>query len=112
MLHVATNEAEKTATSDSAFVLLLHQEDDDVAVALHDLQPGVHPGRAARGGKRFAIPVSEPLSAGHKVALRDMEAGQPVRKSGMSIGIATTDIAAGSHVHVHNLSSALWNKSS
>ncbi len=40
---------------------------------------------------------------GHKVALRDIRAGEPVIKYGMPIGRTTVDVAAGTHVHTHNL---------
>jgi altronate hydrolase len=61
---------------------LLLQPDDDVAVALRDL-PGV--------------------PRGHKVAVRDLASGAPIRKYGQLIGVATAPIAAGEHVHTHNL---------
>ncbi len=40
---------------------------------------------------------------GHKVALRDIAAGAEVVKYGVVIGRAQADIAAGEHVHVHNV---------
>jgi altronate hydrolase len=43
------------------------------------------------------------LPRGHKVALRDIAEGAPVRKYGQVIGAATAPIAAGDHIHVHNL---------
>jgi altronate hydrolase len=61
--------------------LLLHP-DDDVAVAVAEL-PGV--------------------PRGHKVAVRDLPAGTAVRKYGQVIGVTTAPIAAGEHVHTHNL---------
>ena len=39
----------------------------------------------------------------HKLAVRDLPAGSAVHKYGQSIGRATADIAAGAHVHTHNL---------
>jgi altronate dehydratase small subunit len=42
---------------------------------------------------------------GHKIALRDIAAGEQVVKYGLSIGSASTDIQAGDHVHVHNVES-------
>jgi altronate dehydratase small subunit len=42
---------------------------------------------------------------GHKLALRDIAAGEQVVKYGLSIGSASTDIRAGDHVHVHNVES-------
>jgi altronate hydrolase len=62
--------------------------DDNVAVALRDL-PEIG------------------VSRGHKVALRDIAAGERVVKYGFPIGVATTAIAAGAHVHSHNLRTGL-----
>ena len=70
---------------------------DDVAVALRDLAPGEQTG----------VRVAEAIPKGHKMALRPIRAGEPVRKFGFPIGRALTDIAAGAHVHSHNLATAL-----
>lgn len=43
------------------------------------------------------------IAMGHKVALRDLVEGEPVIKYGQRIGWATAAIAAGEHVHLHNL---------
>lgn len=40
---------------------------------------------------------------GHKVATRDIAPGEPVRRYNQIIGFASRPIAAGEHVHVHNL---------
>ena len=39
---------------------------------------------------------------GHKIALRDIKAGEPIIKYGFPIGEATSDIPAGYHVHTSN----------
>ena len=39
----------------------------------------------------------------HKIAVRDIPAGEPVVKYGEHIRIAAMDIPVGSHVHVHNV---------
>lgn len=70
---------------------------DDVAVALRDLA----------AGEALDVAVAEAIPRGHKVALRAIAAGEAVRKFGFPIGRATADIAAGTHVHVHNLATAL-----
>jgi len=76
--------------------------EDDVAVALADLEPGA---RATIDGT--LIEVAAPIPRGHKVALRDIAAGEEVRKLGWPIGRATRAISRGSHVHTHNLATAL-----
>lgn len=69
---------------------------DDVAVALQ-----------AVPAKQFLadlqIATLSDIPAGHKVALRAIETGHPVRKSSQIIGFATQPISAGEHVHTHNL---------
>jgi altronate hydrolase len=49
------------------------------------------------------LPVCADIAAGHKVALRSIAAGEVVLKYGQPIGVATQPIAAGEHVHVHNV---------
>jgi len=43
------------------------------------------------------------IPAGHKLAVRDLAQGQPVKRYDQIIGFATRAITAGEHVHVHNL---------
>lgn len=43
------------------------------------------------------------IARGHKVALVDIEPGERILKYGQSIGVASTRIRAGSHVHTHNV---------
>lgn len=47
------------------------------------------------------------IKSGHKIALEDIKAGDPVIKYGNRIGFAKEDIKKGDHVHVHNLKTAL-----
>lgn len=75
---------------------LLLAADDDVAIALKDISPG-DPIMPAGPLARTAIP------AGHKAAIRGRRPGEPVRKYGWAIGIASVSIAPGDHVHEHNL---------
>jgi altronate hydrolase len=80
--------------------LLLHP-DDDVAVAVHEIDAGseIDVGEAR-------LRARDKVPPGHKVALVDIHAGAPVRKYGQVIGTAGRDIAAGEHVHSHNLAYA------
>ena len=50
--------------------------------------------------------VQQDIPFGHKVALVNMAAGQWVIKYGERIGVASTDIKVGEHVHTHNLESS------
>ena len=76
---------------------------DDVATALDAVAAG---GEVTLGGVGTgAMRVVDAIAPGHKLALRPIACGAPVRKYGEVIGRATTDIAAGAWVHVHNLAS-------
>ena len=46
--------------------------------------------------------AAERIPAGHKVAVRPIAPGEPVRRYGQIIGFATAAIAPGEHVHVQN----------
>jgi altronate dehydratase len=74
---------------------------DNVATALEPLDAG----RSLRIGE-VDITAAEAIPRGHKIALRAIRAGEPVVKYGSPIGSASADIAAGAHVHTHNVNSA------
>jgi altronate hydrolase len=75
---------------------------DNVAAALRDL----------RGGEELplngtVLTAREDIPRGHKIALRDIGAGEKVFKYGLPIGAASTPLRAGSWVHTHNLRTLL-----
>lgn len=74
--------------------------DDNVVVALRSLQAG----ETLRLGE-LAVTVKDAVPFAHKLAVADLAAGARVRKFGVPIGSATCPIAAGEHVHVHNIKS-------
>ena len=76
--------------------------EDDVAVALESCAAG----DLLRAGE-VSVTVREDIPAGHKVALRTISEGEPIRKYGFPIGIATSGIPQGAWVHVHNLRTGL-----
>jgi altronate hydrolase len=75
---------------------------DSVAVCLRDVVAGE---RLTLGEQ--VIEISADTARGHKIALRPHRRGEVVTKYGHPIGHATEDIAAGAHVHTHNLTSDL-----
>jgi len=77
---------------------ILLKPEDDVAVARAPLTAGTV---LEDGSAR--IEVRQDIGPGHKVARRARRVGEPVRRYGQVIGFATADIAAGDHVHSHNL---------
>lgn len=50
------------------------------------------------------------IPAAHKVALKDISKGETIRRYGQIIGLATHNIQAGQHVHVHNLAMADFDR--
>ncbi|MDN4482268.1 UxaA family hydrolase [Demequina lignilytica] len=87
-----------SAPADLTDVAIVLAPEDDVAVATRDLAGGT----VLRSGGA-TLTVRTTVARGHKLAVRDLEAGATVRKYGQVIGRATADIAAGAHVHAHNL---------
>ncbi len=69
---------------------------DDVVIARHQLVGGTV--LASEG-----VTVSGLIPPGHKLAVRAIAAGQPVRRYNQIIGSARQAIAPGQHVHTHNL---------
>lgn len=85
--------------------LLMHRE-DNVAVAIQDLKAGERIEIAVGGGRDpIVVEVLQPIFFGHKVALKDIPAGGEIRKYGELMGLATTAIRKGEHVHIHNVES-------
>ena len=76
----------------------LHPE-DNLAVAARSVPAGV-----AIGVEDAAVlKTAETIEMGHKVALRSIEQGQPIRKFGQTIGYAKQPIPAGGWIHTHNV---------
>jgi altronate hydrolase len=82
--------------SGASYALKLHP-DDDVAIARRAIEAGTV--LADLGNVQALNPIPE----AHKIALRAIAAGSPVRRYGQIIGFATRDIQAGEHVHTQNL---------
>lgn len=77
---------------------------DTVAVALEDILPG---DEFTVNGIPAAFGVRDTIPAGHKLALKNMGAGEKVVKYGHAIGTAACVIARGEHVHTRNLRDAV-----
>jgi len=76
-------------------VIRLHR-DDDVVIARDQLVSGT-------AVTEEGVTVSGLIPPGHKMAVRAIEPGMPVRRYGQIIGFASQAIRPGQHVHVHNL---------
>lgn len=77
-------------------------EVDNVATAVRPLGAGENI-RIKVGGQTVNITVTQSIPFGHKVALRDIKQGGTIIKYGETIGLATSDINTGEHVHLHNV---------
>lgn len=51
------------------------------------------------------VTCSVRLGLGQKIARKDLKAGYKIFKYGAAIGVLTSDIQIGDHVHLHNLRS-------
>jgi altronate hydrolase len=87
--------ADEALMETSAPTIRIHAA-DDVVIARRQLVSGT---RIEAEG----VTVSGLIPPGHKLAVRDIAAGAPVRRYNQVIGIARQPIAAGQHVHTHNL---------
>ena len=74
---------------------------DNVATALEAIEAGQ---MVSAGHARLT--AIDTIPRGHKIALRDIALGAAVVKYGSPIGNASSPIAAGAHVHTHNVASA------
>src|SRR5712664_1521521 len=85
-------------TSAESPLFVLDETVDNVGIAMQPLAAG---NVVSYGGTSLNVRTAVP--ARHKIALVDIDVGDTIRKLGHTIGIATTGIAAGEHVHLHNL---------
>lgn len=85
--------------SASSPLILLHP-DDNVLVCREPIRAGQ---LLDIDGAVVTAPGDVPL--GHKIARRDLAAGERVLKYGAPIGSMTRAAARGEHVHLHNMKS-------
>jgi arabinonate dehydratase len=78
---------------------------DNVAVAARNLDKGAE----LQLGQQV-VQLADRIGLGHKIALQDIKKGEAVYKYGQIIGFAGEDIAAGNHVHVHNLTADAFER--
>jgi altronate hydrolase len=78
-------------------LILLHPA-DSVAIARVPIPEG-----SSLQISGHTVTARAPIPAGHKIAIRSLNSGEPVYRFGNIIGFATASIQLGDHVHVHNL---------
>lgn len=99
------NEFSPTIAKSKPPPVLVLRPGDDVAIAR----------RAIRPGEEFAMIGStlttlDEIPSGHKIALKDIAQGEPVRKYGQTIGFARGGICKGNHIHLHNLEAKAFSR--
>lgn len=86
-------------------IFVIHAR-DNVGVALRTIAKGEE--AVAKGMGPFE--ALEEIPANHKVALKDIPAGEEVVKYGETVAVSTREIKKGEWVHGHNLESGRWRK--
>ncbi len=81
--------------------LIKINENDNVAIALEPLK---------KGYTEQGITLLDDIPFGHKVLLKDLNAGETIIKYSNPIGHLSCDVKAGSHIHEHNLKTNLGDK--
>lgn len=80
-------------------------ERDNVVVATYELKAGDEVTYPLPSGGEGHLMAVQDIPLFHKIAREDIDKGEKVVKYGEYIGVATRDIKAGEHVHVHNVES-------
>jgi altronate hydrolase len=93
-----------TAVPLSQVAIQLRPE-DNVAVASRPLAAGLQV-----QAHNTLLKLASRVGLGHKLALCDIKKGLAIRKYGQIIGFASEDIAAGAHVHVHNVAADAFER--
>jgi altronate dehydratase small subunit len=79
-------------------------EQDQIATALKNVSSG-ETVRVKSGAMISKILLKQDIPLCHKFSVEDIASGEAINKYGEPIGAASENIAAGHHVHVHNLKS-------
>ena len=84
--------------------IVVMKSSDNVATCLTDLAAN-QVAEVKLDGQRQSVTLKNDIPFGHKIALVDIAQGGKVLKYAEVIGVASQPIAAGEHVHVHNVES-------
>jgi (2R)-sulfolactate sulfo-lyase subunit alpha len=90
--------------------LLVHEKSDNVGVVVVE---GLTAGTemlcvVTHDNSDFRLKANSDIPIGHKVALKDLSAGDTVMKYGEDIGKMVAAAKTGDHVHTHNLKTKRW----
>ncbi len=79
---------------------------DNVAVVLRSVTSG----EMVRAAGADPFPALEDIPVSHKIALREIAAGEEIIKYGQPVAVSTCSIRKGEWVHTHNLESGRWSR--
>jgi len=90
--------------------LLVHDREDNVGVVVVE---GLTDGTdmlccITQDDSTFRLTANADVPIGHKIALKDLAAGDTAIKYGEDIGKVVSDIPKGGHVHTHNVKTKRW----
>jgi altronate hydrolase len=91
----------KTGSENAANAVIRLNPLDDVLIARQPIPKGLIL-------ESEGLTALDAIPSGHKIATRDLQAGQALRRYGQIIGFASQPIKAGEHVHVHNLAMGIF----
>ena len=89
---------------------LVHDKADTVGVmVLENTQAGQElTGWVMETDETITVKALDAVPLGHKIALKEIGAGETILKYGHDVGRAVATIAKGNHVHVHNMKTKRW----
>jgi (2R)-sulfolactate sulfo-lyase subunit alpha len=89
---------------------IVHDKADSVGViVVEDVKPGqTLTGWVMEGDGTIKVKALDAVPLGHKIALKDLKAGDTVLKYGNDIGKIVAAVGKGRHVHVQNLKTKRW----
>ena len=90
--------------------LLVHDHSDNCGVVVVE---GLSAGTemlcvVTADNSAFSLRAEADIPIGHKVALKDLAAGDTAIKYGEDIGKIVAPVAKGGHLHTHNLKTKRW----
>ncbi|KJE27633.1 SAF domain protein [Geobacillus kaustophilus] len=85
-----------------SYRFLMLNPKDNVATALDNIPAGSVI-KIACQHKEYEIKVRQNIEFGHKFAVVPIKKGEDILKYGEVIGVASSDIAEGEYVHIHNV---------
>lgn len=84
--------------------LVIHEK-DNVFVAIENIEKNSNINYKSLDGKSMSLVAKTDIPIYHKIALRDVKKDDFLIKYGEHIGVASTNILMGEHVHEHNIES-------